>query len=109
MRIRTWLRRWAGRPAARGTARRACRPALLHLEVRDVPAVVGYYDMLAGQGVPSQVAPITAAGHTAVLLTDLTAADLAGIDVLFVQNPDNAGYGAEYLSRLDSIQSAVSN
>jgi large repetitive protein len=109
MGIHSWLRRRSGRTAAPGTTRRACRPALHRLEVRDVPAVVGYYDMVAGQGVPSQASPITAAGHTAVLLTDLTAADLAGIDILFVQNPDNAGYGAEYLSRLTSIQTAVAN
>jgi hypothetical protein len=70
-------------------------------------AVVGYYEMCDEQGAAYEVAPILAAGHSPVLLTDLGPADLAGIDVLFVTNCDNGGYDAEYLSRLASIQSAV--
>jgi hypothetical protein len=69
---------------------------------------VGYYDMSLGAGSATQVPPILAAGENPVLLTDLTAANLAGIEVLFVQNPDNLGFGAEYLSRLADIQAAVS-
>jgi hypothetical protein len=69
---------------------------------------VGYYDMTFGQGDPNQVAPILTAGHTPVQLFDLTAADLAGIDVLDVQNPSNGIYGAEYLSNLADIEAAVS-
>src|SRR5262249_33380280 len=34
--------------------------------------------------------------------------ELSGIDVLFVQNPSNSSYGAEYLSRLADVQAAVS-
>jgi uncharacterized repeat protein (TIGR01451 family) len=70
---------------------------------------VGYYDMSLGSGNASQVPPITAAGQTPVQLFDLQAADLAGIKVLFVQNPSNGAYGAEYLSRLAAIQTAVAN
>lgn len=88
-------------------ARWSRRLSLDGLEDRTVPAAVGYYDMGLGQGHPAQVAPITAAGHTAVELFDLTAADLAGIDVLFVQNANNAGYGDEYLARLADVQAAV--
>lgn len=68
---------------------------------------VGYYDMSLGQGHPNQVAAIVTAGHTPVFLTDLTPGDLAGIDVLLVQNPDNSFFGSEYLSRLADIQAAV--
>lgn len=70
---------------------------------------VGYYDMSLGQGHPNQVAAIVTAGHTPVFLTDLTAGDLAGIDVLLVQNPDNLSFGSEYLSRLADIQAAVNS
>ncbi len=60
-----------------------------------VAANIGYYDMSGGQGNPNQEPPILIAGETPVLLTDLTAADLLGIDVLFVQNPSNSSYGFE--------------
>lgn len=80
------------------------------LVVRAEPtATVGYYDMVLGQGDPAQEPPIRSAGHTPLLLTDLTAADLAGVDVLFVQNPDNDMYGEEYLSRLNTIAAAVAD
>lgn len=70
-------------------------------------STVGYYDMDLGEGNSNQLAPINAAGLEGVNLTDLTAADLSNIDVLFVQNPDNVAYGAEYVSRLADIQAAV--
>lgn len=72
-------------------------------------AKVGYYEMYDGQGNSWAIAPITAAGHTPVYLSDLTAADLQGLDVLFVSNSDNQGYGAEYLSRLPEVDLAVQN
>jgi extracellular elastinolytic metalloproteinase len=68
---------------------------------------VGYYDMSAAQGVASQTNSITASGNIPVLVNDLTAGELAGVDVLYVQNPDNGVYGAEYLAQLGDIQSAV--
>src|SRR5262245_60129159 len=98
---------------SRRTPRRGWRkPRPLHLnqlEDRIAPAVVGYYDMSLGQGNANQVYPIQHAGQTPVLLTDLTAADLAGVDVLFVQNPDNDKYGAEFLSRLPDIIASVAS
>lgn len=106
MGMRTW---WVRRFRCPNPARRPFRPGLVDLEDRAVPAVVGYYDTYLGQGNPAQATPITAAGQTAVLLTDLTAADLAGVDVLFVQNPDNGGYGGEYINRLPSVRTAVSS
>ncbi len=69
--------------------------------------VVGYYDMSAGSGVASQVPPIIAAGHTDVSMNDLTTADLAAIDILFVQNSSNGSYGAEYLSHVADINNWV--
>jgi Ca2+-binding RTX toxin-like protein len=82
---------------------------LEQLEDRLAPAVVGYYDMGLGQGNSNQVYPIQHAGQTPLLLTDLDAADLAGVDVLFVQNPSNSDYGAEYLSRLADIANFVAS
>jgi hypothetical protein len=40
-------------------------------------------------------------------LVDLSAAELSGIDILFVQNPINTNYGAEYLANLTNVQNAV--
>jgi subtilisin family serine protease len=76
--------------------------------ILEAGGLVGYYDMI-GQGKASQEPPILTAGGTPVLLEDLTPADLAGLDVLFVQNASNYSFGTEYLSRLSSIQSAVEN
>src|SRR5262245_30045592 len=96
------------RPAA-DHARRATRvrPLVEALEDRVTPANIGYYDMDLGQGNSAQVAGIVAAGHTPVLLNNLAPADLAGIAVIDVQNPNNSAYGAEYLSHLPDIQNAV--
>ena len=68
---------------------------------------IGYYDMGAGEGVAAQIEAIVAAGHNAVQIFDLSAAELAGIDMLLVQNPDNNGYSAEYLAHLADIEAAV--
>src|SRR5262245_30127756 len=90
--------------------RRSQLPLRFHLELledRCVPAVIGYYEMGSGQGNPNQAPPIVAAGDTPVQLFGLTAADLAGIDVLDVQNPNNFAYGLDYTSHLADIQNAV--
>jgi Thrombospondin type 3 repeat len=68
---------------------------------------VGYYEMCSAAGESSQIAPITTAGHTPVLLNDLAAADLSGVDIIFVTNCSNSSYGTEYTSRLSDIASAV--
>lgn len=76
----------------------------------DRETLVGYYDMSDGQGDDfDQLPGILAAGLTAHNLTGLSAADLAGIDVLYVQNPSADGYGAEYLAQLQDIAAAVAN
>ncbi len=72
-------------------------------------AKVGYYEMYEGEGLSWAIAPITASGHTPVYLSDLSAADLQGLDVLFVTNYNNVDYAAEYLSRLPEIDAAVMN
>jgi Ca2+-binding RTX toxin-like protein len=73
----------------------------------DGGARVGFYDMSFGQGNPNQEAPILAAGFEPVNIANLSSEELAEIDVLFVQNPDNGSYGGEYLANLDNIEQAV--
>jgi hypothetical protein len=71
------------------------------------PIIVGYYDMANGNGGGSaeQAAPIVAAGYTPVLLDNLD--NLAGIAILFVQNPSPNVYNAEYLAARPAIAAAV--
>ncbi len=99
------LREHGFRVGGRGTS--ILLLVLVSLPVR--AANVGYYDMSLGFGNSTQVAPITAAGHTAVQIQDLSASELATIDVLFVQNPSNSGYGAEYLAQRATIETAVND
>lgn len=70
---------------------------------------VGFYDMTFGTGQQYQLTPIVAAGGIALGLGDVDAASLAGLNVLWVNNQDNFGYGAEYVSRLPAIAAAVQN
>jgi hypothetical protein len=70
---------------------------------------VGYYDMFSFQGNPNQVTPIMTAGGVPVDVLSLSAEELAGLDVLFVQNPSNGDFGSEYLSQLGAIEEAVAN
>ncbi|MFA5941165.1 MAG: PKD domain-containing protein [Sinimarinibacterium sp.] len=93
---------------------RLCHATLLSLAAWGAPSMVwaanvGYYEMCNGQGASYQVAPINAAGHTPVNVTVPDASQLAGIDVLFVTNCDNGGFGGEYLGNLSSIAAAVHN
>lgn len=69
--------------------------------------VVGYYEMCEGEGVPAQVPPIRTALLGPLKLTNVLAEDLAGIDVLFVDNCNNDGYSDEYLAALPDIQAWV--
>jgi len=64
--------------------------------------------MTSGQGSASQTNEITDNGHTAVNIASLTAAELSGIDILYVVNPNNLAFGSEYLSNMANIQAAVS-
>lgn len=70
-------------------------------------ANVGYYDLVAGEGVAPQVEPIEVAGGLPLNLGTLGASDLAGIDVLFAQNPSILGFGSEYLNARPAIDAAV--
>ena len=72
-------------------------------------ATVGYYDMSLGQGGSYQVNELTGNGHTAVNITLPNAAQLAGIDTLYVTNPSNTSFGAEYLANQAAIAAAVQN
>jgi hypothetical protein len=71
------------------------------------PVNVGYYDIAAGAGIPQQVGPIVAAGLTPAPLSNVTAADLVGLHILFVHNPNTMGYNAEYLAAVPQIRTAV--
>lgn len=115
-----WLRsiwkspKYSPRPTARrarhlapGNRRPEFNLLLETLEDRVTPAIIGYYQMDYEEGNINQETAILAAGHTPVYLSDVSSADLAGIDVLDVQNGNNDGYGFEYLSRLAEIESAV--
>ena len=90
-------------------SRSACAVAvaLLALPSVSVALDVGYYDMDLETGDPAQVAPIEAAGHQALQMVTLSPSELAGIDVLFVQNPLNGAYGDEYVMQLTAIENAV--
>jgi hypothetical protein len=68
---------------------------------------VGYYDMSAFSGQPYEVAPIVAGGGTPITIFDPSAAALTNLNVLWVDNPDNAGFGAGYVARLPDIAAAV--
>lgn len=72
-------------------------------------ATVGYYSMTAGQGQASQVDEITNNGDTAVNVTVPNAAQLASLDSLYVVNPSNGSFGAEYLANLGDISAAVNS
>lgn len=74
------------KPLAQATALFATGLLASALLVTALPASaakVGYYGVAEGQGQPHYAAPITAAGHTPVNLSTLSASDLAGVDVLF--------------------------
>lgn len=93
----------------RPRTRKPRRPHLgLHtLEDRTVPARIGYYDMGFQEGAFFQPNAIVASGNTPVDVFNLTPSELAGIDVLDVENPFNGGYGSEYVAHLGDIQNAV--
>ena len=68
---------------------------------------VGYYDMGLGYGHFDQLLPIQTAGHFGASLINLTARDLFGLDVLFLQNPSNGAYAAEFTNNLEAVRQAV--
>jgi hypothetical protein len=59
--------------------------------------------MITEQGDPGQAPAIATSGNIGVQLLDLAAPDLAGIDVLFLNNPSNSGYGAEFTASLADV------
>ena len=70
-------------------------------------ATVGYYSMTNGQGIVSQVDEITNNGDIAVNVTVPNTAQLASLDSLYVVNPSNGNFGAEYMANLPDIAAAV--
>lgn len=70
-------------------------------------ARIGYYAMDAGQGVDAMLDDIRMAGHDPVLITVPNAAQLAGVDALYVWNGNNSAYGKEFLASFSDITKAV--
>ena len=70
-------------------------------------AIVGYYSMTSGQGLAAQVDEITNNGDTAVNVTVPDAAQLSALDSLYVVNPSNGSFGAEYTANFADISAAV--
>jgi len=68
---------------------------------------VCYYDLATGQGNPSQIAPITAAGHIPLDIAGPGALQTWSCDVLFAQNPSNFVWAGEWTSNLADIDAAV--
>jgi hypothetical protein len=66
--------------------------------------VFGYY-LSFTTGSPA--AAITAAGHTAQQLNNLTAGDLAGIDVLWILNGSNGSPDANVMANISSVSTFV--
>jgi hypothetical protein len=64
-------------------------------------AVIGYFGANAG-------AVITASGHSPQALANLTAGDLAGLEVLWIFNPNNGDPNATILNNLAAIDAFVS-
>jgi hypothetical protein len=86
--------------------KRLAAPAMLAATIAMAPvsadaAVIGYFGANAG-------ASITASGHTPQQLANLTAGDLAGIDVLWIFNPNNGNPSATILNNLANIDAFVS-
>ena len=71
-------------------------------------ATTGYYDMCYGYGEANHGNAVTQGGNTAVQMSTLSAAELAGVQVLSVYNCDNGGYSGNYTSNLANIQNFVS-
>lgn len=68
---------------------------------------IGYYEVDVGEGSYSQTNSIITAGYTPVNITGLTAGELAGIDVLYVQNASGA-FSSEWVPQQAVIENAVS-
>jgi hypothetical protein len=53
------------------------------------------------------VPPITTTGNTAVAMTTLSPAELAGVQVLFAVNPSNGGHGGIWVAQQAALTAAV--
>ncbi len=69
--------------------------------------IVGYYELTNQEGQAFQVPPIVAAGGTPVLLTNVSAAELGGINVLLADNRSNDEFGAEWVANVAAIDAAI--
>ncbi|MGZ8363586.1 MAG: hypothetical protein ACXW3D_06760, partial [Caulobacteraceae bacterium] len=71
---------------------------------------IGYYDSVAGSGVVPQgdVANLVTRDSSVSSLSDVSAASISGLDVLWVQNSNTAGYDAELLFGAADVVNFVS-
>lgn len=74
-----------------------------------VEGLVGFYDMQLGRGDAYMANEIALSGHDAQNVFNLSAAELENLDVLNVYNPNNGGFGGEYLANRGNIFDAVEN
>lgn len=70
-------------------------------------ATIGYYYMDLGEGVDAMRDDIIAAGHTPVQILDLSGAELANIDALYVWNGNSDEYNVEFLAQMSEITAAI--
>jgi len=70
---------------------------------------IGYYSMSNGKGVNKQVAPIEAAGHSAIKMITLSETELNIVDILWAINPSNGSYGNEFTNAVDNIKERVND
>ncbi|MBX9925563.1 MAG: cadherin repeat domain-containing protein [Hyphomicrobiaceae bacterium] len=72
-------------------------------------ASIGYYSMFGTGGEANLATAIVNAGHTAVDVSTLSAAELSGLNTLIVLNSNNSSYSAEYLGALGTITNAIAS
>lgn len=70
-------------------------------------AVIGYYNMDLGKGATYQQDVIVSLGDTARKLTTL--ADLKDAQVLYLDNPDNFAYNADFLANQSNVLAFAAN
>ncbi len=67
---------------------------------------IGYYNLNSPTSTAAATS-ITTAGHTPLLLSGLATSDLAGVDVVWILNPDNNGYATEFSDNLAAVSDYV--
>lgn len=79
------------------------------LVVESEPLTIGYYDTVQNTGQVAQETPILAIGETPEDVGDIGAADFAGMDILFFQNPSSSPPFGAFVEQanIDKVDSFV--